>query len=110
MGRNKSDKSQRAKQEQKDKLAVADRRAKCGLPPEGKETAWVGRIEHRHGTDTFASKTRAGLYGKLREYVDSWWDSEIPHDPMPKGTDEEVVEAYFTLCEHEGYEADEVEL
>lgn len=69
-----------------------------------KTKIFTATIEHHHGNNHYAAKTKKALYKKLAEYCRGEWQREIGDKlPMP-GTDAEVVEAYFEMLSEWGEE------
>ena len=63
---------------------------------------WIAVIEHRHGQNVYAARTKRKLLDQLYDYVKQWWDSEIPDEELPpKLSKKAVVDRYF---EHVGHE------
>ena len=44
---------------------------------------WIAVVEHRHRQNVYAARTKRGLLEQLYEYVQEWWESEIPDEEMP---------------------------
>ena len=66
---------------------------------------WVAVVEHRHGQNVYAAKTKKALVGQLYEYVAEWWASQIPDEEMPTDLPrKEVVDRYFECVGHEWLE------
>jgi hypothetical protein len=61
---------------------------------------WVGILEHKHGTNAYASTTIEGLEKQLYNYVAFWWELEIdeplPDKDVPKRV---VIDYYFNHLE-----------
>ena len=60
------------------------------------EKIFVGVIEHKYGTNYYASRTQDGLEKQIADFCRDWWDSfvslcdiEIPDEP------EAIIEIYF---------------
>jgi len=63
---------------------------------------WIAVIEHRHGQNVYAARTKRNLVDQLYAYVKQWWESEIPDEELPaKASKREAVDLYF---EHVGHE------
>ncbi len=63
---------------------------------------WIAVIEHRHGQNVYAARTKKKLVDELYDYVKQWWESEIPDEELPtKVPKRKVVDLYF---EHVGHE------
>ena len=63
---------------------------------------WIAVIEHRHGQNVYAARTKRKLLDQLYDYVKQWWDSEIPDEELPpKLSKKAAVDRYF---EHVGHE------
>ena len=66
---------------------------------------WMAVVEHRHGQNVYAARTKRGLLDQLYEYVQEWWDSEIPDEEMPTDLPrKEVIDLYFSQVGHEWLE------
>ena len=66
---------------------------------------WVAVVEHRHGQNVYAAKTKKALVGQLYEYVEEWWASEIPDEELPAHLPQQVVvDRYFESVGHEWLE------
>ena len=66
---------------------------------------WIAVVEHRHGQNVYAAKTKKGLVDQLYDYVKQWWESEIPDDELPaKASRREIVDRYFERVSHEWLE------
>lgn len=63
--------------------------------------------EHRHGSDTSAHKTAAGVQARKDAIGDEWWEHEFPGQPRPEGS---IGDAYFERIETEYFSVEEVEL
>jgi hypothetical protein len=55
---------------------------------------WIAAIDHKHGTNLYASETEAGLYQQLAEYCRDYWDQDGPNEPIPSD-DREIIKTYF---------------
>lgn len=44
---------------------------------------WVAVVEHRHGQNVYAARTKRSLVDQLYAYVQEGRDSEIPDEAMP---------------------------
>ena len=44
---------------------------------------WIAVIEHRHGQNVYAAKTKQKLLDQLYDYVKRWWESEMPDEELP---------------------------
>jgi len=72
---------------------------------------WIGIVSHRHGTNTYAGKTRAALMRQLYEYVEENWADEIRDDVFPSGqTRRFVIDRYFEEVTHEQLDMFDVEV
>ncbi len=66
---------------------------------------WIAVVEHRHGQNVYAARTKRKLLNDLYAYVRQWWESEIPDEQMSKGVPKRVVvDRYFELVGHEWLE------
>ena len=66
---------------------------------------WLAVVEHRHGQNVYADRTKRGLLDQLYEYVQEWWESEIPNEDMPTDLPrKEVIDQYFSKVGHEWLE------
>ena len=87
---------------------------------------WIAVVEHRHGQNVYAAKTKKKLVDQLYEYVKQWWESEIPDEELPaclradlpaprrarqagthrqaKASRREIVDRYFERVSHEWLE------
>ncbi len=56
----------------------------------------IGVIEHRHGFNAYAGKTREAMIKQVAEFCREWW-TEIQgwHPDPPTGNDEQDVKTYF---------------
>jgi len=67
-----------------------------GLLPESM-SIWVAVVEHRHGQNVYVARTEYGVLDQLYDYVQEWWDSEIPDEEMPTDLPKkEVIDQYFS--------------
>ena len=63
---------------------------------------WIAVVEHRHGQNVYAAKTKRKLLDQLYAYVKQWWESEIPDEELSKNTSKrEAVDRYFEQVGHE---------
>ena len=63
---------------------------------------WIAVVEHRHGQNVYAARTKAKLLDQLYAYVKQWWESEIPDEELsPKLSKRTAVERYFERVGHE---------
>ena len=63
---------------------------------------WIAVVEHRHGQNVYAARTKRKLLDQLYAYVKQWWESEIPDEELPANLPKkEAVDRYF---EHVGHE------
>jgi hypothetical protein len=70
-------------------------------------TVCVALVNHKHGINTYAARSREGLYTKVLEsFVKEWWEHEIPDTPMPEADAESIVDEYFETVGHETIDAD----
>ena len=65
----------------------------------------VGRISHKHGNNIYVAADDDGLTMQIAEYARENWDDEVGEyadegENPATMTDEEVVSAYFELCEN----------
>ena len=66
---------------------------------------WIAVIEHRHGQNVYAAKTKKALVGQLYEYVVEWWAREIPDEELPADLSKQAaVDRYFERVGHEWLE------
>ena len=66
---------------------------------------WIAVVEHRHGQNVYAARTKRKLVDQLYAYVKQWWDSEIPDEELPaKVSKREAVDLYFESVGHEWLE------
>lgn len=66
---------------------------------------WIAVVEHRHGQNVYAAKTKKKLMEQLYDYVKQWWESEIPDEELPtKASRREIVDRYFERVCHEWLE------
>lgn len=66
---------------------------------------WIAVVEHRHGQNVYAARTKRKLMDQLHAYVKQWWESEIPDEELPANQPKkEVVESYFSQVGHEWLE------
>lgn len=66
---------------------------------------WIAVVEHRHGQNVYAAKTKRKLVDQLYEYVKQWWDSEIPQESLPPQlSKQQAVNLYFDRVGHEWLE------
>jgi hypothetical protein len=70
------------------------------------ETLYIAVVEHKHGTDFYASGDQEKVLAAVEEYCKWWWEREgVPGEP-----DADIVSRYFNHVEHESYCIDETEL
>ena len=69
---------------------------------------WVGVIDHRQGTDLYASATEAGIWAQLAAWVREQWPDCGPDETMPEDNFE-LVDAYFEFQSERGDEWRRVE-
>ena len=63
---------------------------------------WIAVVEHRHGQNVYAARTKRKLLDQLYTYVKQWWESEIPDEELPADLPKkDAVDRYF---EHVGHE------
>ena len=56
---------------------------------------YTATIEHKHGTNTYASLTEEGIRKEVADYCREWWtDFENLPEEAPKD-DQEVIDLYF---------------
>lgn len=66
---------------------------------------WIAVVEHRHGQNVYAAKTKNKLVDQLYDYVKQWWESEIPDEELPANVPrKQVVDDYFEHVSHEWLE------
>ena len=66
---------------------------------------WIAVVEHRHGQNVYAARTKGKLLDELYDYVKQWWDSEIPDEELPKRLSKRAaVDFYFERVGHEWLE------
>ena len=66
---------------------------------------WIAVVEHRHGQNVYAARTKKALVRQLYEYVEEWWASEIPDEELPADQPkQDVVDRYFEHVSHEWLE------
>jgi hypothetical protein len=66
---------------------------------------WIAVVEHRHGQNVYAAKTKKKLVDQLYDYVKQWWESEIPDEELPANVSKkQVVDDYFERVSHEWLE------
>ena len=66
---------------------------------------WIAVIEHRHGQNVYAARTKKKLMDQLYAYVKQWWESEIPNEELLKKLPHKAaVEQYFERVGHESLE------
>ena len=66
---------------------------------------WIAVVEHRHGLNVYAARTKRKLVDQLYAYVKQWWESEIPDEELPaKASRREIVDRYFERVSHEWLE------
>lgn len=51
-------------------------------------------IEHRHGTDHYVCASEDVATRELDNYVQQWWEQELPDKPMPEDPNQRIVR-YF---------------
>ena len=63
---------------------------------------WIAVVEHRHGQNVYAARTKKKLVDQLYDYVKQWWESEIPDEELPADLPkQQAVERYFEQVGHE---------
>jgi hypothetical protein len=55
---------------------------------------YVATINHEHGVNHYAAKTKEGLLTQIADYCREWWKKGGPTEPAPEG-DQEIIDAYF---------------
>ena len=66
---------------------------------------WIAVVEHRHGQNVYAARTKKALVRQLYEYVEEWWASEVPDEEWPADLPRQaVVDRYFERVGHEWLE------
>ena len=66
---------------------------------------WIAVVEHRHGQNMYAARTKRKLLDQLYAYVKQWWESEIPNEELPaKVSRTDAVNRYFERVGHEWLE------
>ena len=66
---------------------------------------WIAVVEHRHGQNVYAARTKAKLMDQLYAYVKQWWESEMPDEELPvKLSKKNAVDRYFERVGHEWLE------
>ena len=66
---------------------------------------WIAVVEHRHGQNVYAAKTKRKLLDQLYAYVKQWWESEIPDEELSAGlSKKDAVDRYFEYVGHEWLE------
>lgn len=58
-------------------------------------------IEHRHGTDTTIHGSREEAEAAIVDFVDQWWDTEVPKEVKKPSDPAKRSEAYFEHVEGE---------
>lgn len=67
---------------------------------------YVLAISHKHGTDFYVGATRAALQGCLDDYVDYWWQKELPEVEKPADPEKAAEEYFERLGDRESYVVD----
>ena len=70
------------------------------------DTIYIAVIEHKHGTNLYASEDQETVLSAVEEYCKEWWE----HEGVPGKPDADIVSRYFTHVEHENYYIDETVL
>lgn len=66
---------------------------------------WIAVVEHRHGQNVYAARTKRKLLDQLYAYVKQWWESEIPNEELPPNASlQDAIDRYFELVGHEWLE------
>jgi hypothetical protein len=66
---------------------------------------WIAVIEHRHGQNVYAARTKRNLVDQLYAYVKQWWESEIRDEELPANVSKkDTVDRYFESVGHEWLE------
>ncbi|GAG98013.1 unnamed protein product [marine sediment metagenome] len=65
------------------------------------EKILIATISQRHGINFYAARTLPGLTDQIANYVQEWWNRELPNIPMPE-KELAQIKMYF---EHVGYES-----
>lgn len=73
------------------------------------QTVYVLIIEHRHGTNVDVSASQQGALDALADYVNQWWEHEMPGKAVPSNAGE-AIEQYFEAVESEFYGVHECEV
>lgn len=68
-----------------------------------KEIIYIGIIEHRHGTNVYASKTQQGLNKQLAQYCTDNWNDHLNSIKMPENN-AAITEMYFDEVTESGEE------
>jgi hypothetical protein len=67
---------------------------------------WIAVVEHRHGQNVYAARTKGKLLDQIYAYVKQWWESEIPDEELPADLPKkDAVDRYFEHVAHESLEA-----
>lgn len=57
-------------------------------------------VNHENGIDTYLSLSREIVNQKVFDFVEAWWDEELPYEKMPEDR-QEAIDMYFELVEKE---------
>jgi hypothetical protein len=63
-------------------------------------TIHTAAIEHRHGTNTYASIDKAAIRKDIAAYCEDEWENEMGDEPMPEDP-EKRIEVYFDQVDDE---------
>jgi hypothetical protein len=74
-------------------------------PPtvKGGATVFVVAIDHRHGTNLGVYLTSEDADAGVAEWVELWWEHELPQVPRPAVIDHAAVRAYFEQVKTESF-------
>jgi hypothetical protein len=73
------------------------------------ETVWVLYISHEYGSNMGVYRTSERADESLYDYVQRWWDRELPDDEMPEDK-QEAIDKYFELNEDEWFDLESIEI
>jgi len=55
------------------------------------DTIYIAVIEHKHGTNLYASEDQEKVLAAVEEYCKEWWE----HEEVPGEPDADIVSRYF---------------
>lgn len=93
-----------------DVLAIRTSSMAASNLTEPARTVHILTIDHRHGTDTFVVHNPGQAEEMIGHYVDEWWETDGPDEPMPEDAEEKVARYFEFQAGRESYSITEARI